>query len=601
MTWEAWVTLGVVAAILVALARNAAGPDVVLGTGAVALMTLHALSPRFPSPLQVAAGFGNEALLAVAVLFVVAAGLTETGALGAFIGPLLGRPRSTAVAQARLMFPVAAASAVINNTPLVAMGVPLLNEWCRRNGRTPSHYFIPLSYAAVLGGLCTLIGTSTTLVVQSMLVAARATDPSVPVMGLFTITPVGIPVALAGIAFVLVSSRWLLPDRRTPRADLADARNYTAEMTVLPRSPIDGRTIEEAGLRHLPGMYLAAVERGGESLVAVGPEQRLRAADRLVFVGVVDSIVDLQRINGLAPATDQVFKLNGYRHDRCHVEAVVSNTCPVVGQTIREGRFRSRYDAAVIAVHRNGQRIAKKIGDIILSPGDTLLLETHPNFLKYYRHSRDFFLTSPVADSQLRRHDRAWMALSILAGMVTLVAFEAYTRIGILNGALIAAALMIATRCCSIEQARRSIDWPLLIAIGSSLAIGRGIETSGLAAVIASWFEATGSLSPTLALAQVYLVTVVVTEAVTNNAAAAIMFPIAQATAAAFGADLMPFVVVVAIAASAGFATPLGYQTHLMVFGPGGYRFSDFARIGLPLDLIAMAVTVVVTPMVFPF
>ncbi len=565
-------------------------------------MTLHVWSPRFPSPAQVAASFGNEALLAVAVLFVVAAGLTETGALSAFVGPLLGSARSSTVAaQARLVVPVATASGIINNTPLVAICVPLLTDWCRRTGRTPSKFFIPLSYAAILGGLTTLIGTSTTLVVHSMMLAARADDPSLPVMGMFTITPVGVPVAVAGIGFLLIASRWLLPERVSPRADLADARAYTAEMTVLPRSPIEGRTIEEAGLRHLPGMYLAGLERGGEAVPAVGPEQRLMADDRLVFVGVVDSIVDLQRIHGLAPATNQVFKLNGFRHDRCHVEAVVSNTCPLVGRTVREGRFRSRYDAAVIAVHRNGERIQKKIGDIVLSAGDTLLLETHPSFLKYHRNSRDFFLTSPVENSRLRRHERAWIALAIVVGMVTAVGLESFTGIGILNGALIAAALMVATRCLSVEQARRSLDWPLLIAIGSSLAIGKGIETSGLAGSLGAWLAGSAGLPPWLVLGQVYLATLLVTETVTNNAAAAMMFPVAVATAGVLGVSVMPFVIVVIIAASAGFATPLGYQTHLMIFGPGGYRFGDFVRIGLPLDLVVMAVTLAVTPFVFPF
>jgi di/tricarboxylate transporter len=602
MTWEAWVALATIAAALYVLARNLAGPDVVLGGGAVLLSTCHVWSSRFPSPAQVASSFGNEGLLAIAALFVVAAGLTETGALGAIAAPLLGRPRSPRRAQARLMLPVAGASAVINNTPLVAMLVPVVSEWCKRAGLTPSRVFIPLSYAAVLGGVCTLIGTSTTMVVQSMMIARHATDPSMPVMGMFTITPVGVPVALAGIAFVVLASRWLLPERRAPRAALADARQYTAEMVVLPRSPIDGRTVEEAGLRHLPGLYLAGLERQGEAVVAVGPEQTLRASDRLVFVGVVDSIVDLRRVNGLMPATDQVFKLNGHRHDRCHVEAVVSNTCPLIGKTVREGQFRSRYDAAIIAVHRNGARVEKKIGDIVLGAGDTLLLETHPNFLKYYRDSRDFFLTSPVANSHPRRHERAWVALAILGGMVTLVGLESYTHVGILNGAFAAAMLMLATGCCSIDQARRAVDLPLLIAIAASLVIGRAIETTGLAGGLAGFMVgASTGMAPWVVLAQVYLATLLLTEIVTNNAAAAIMFPVAMAVAATLGVQMMPFAIVVAVAASSGFATPLGYQTHLMVYGAGGYKFSDFLRIGVPLDLVAMIVTLVVTPIVFPF
>jgi di/tricarboxylate transporter len=600
MTWEAWTALAVVAASFIALARNLAGPDIVLASAAIGLSTLHLASDRFPAPTEVAASFGNEGLIAVAVLFVVAAGLTETGALSIFAGPMLGRPRSASGAQARLMLPTAIASSVVNNTPLVAMMVPVVNDWCKRTGLTPSRLFIPLSYAAVLGGLCTLIGTSTTMIVQSLLIAARATDPSMPVMGMFTITPVGLPVAVAGVAFVLIASRWLLPNRRPLRAELGDPRRYTAEMIVVDRSPIVGKTIEDAGLRHLPGMYLAALERQGEAVVAVGPEQRLHAADRLVFVGVVDSIVDLQKVPGLMPATDQVFKLNGHRHDRCHVEAVVSNTCPLIGKTVREGRFRSRYDAAIIAVHRNGERLHKKIGDVVLSAGDTLLLETHPNFLKYYQDSRDFFLASPVLNSHPPRYERAPLALAILAAMVLLVGLQPYTHVGILNGALIAAALMIATRCCSIEQARRAVDLPLIVAIGSSLVIGRAIQTSGLAEGVAGALLGANS-TPWLALAQVYLATLLLTEFVTNNAAAVMMLPIAQAVSMALGVSVMPFVIVVAIAASAGFATPLGYQTHLMVLGAGGYRFSDFVRIGVPLDLVAMTVTLSVTPFVFPF
>jgi di/tricarboxylate transporter len=602
MPWEAWVTLLVVAACFYALARGRAGPDVALAGGAVVLTALRPLSDRFLSPRALAAGFGNEGLLTLAALFVVAAGLTETGGLSLLTERLLGRPRSTAGAQLRLMLPVAAASSVMNNTPVVAMFLPVVGEWCRRNRLSVSKLLIPLSYAAIFGGCCTLIGTSTNLVVQSLMISARDTDPRMPVMGLFTIGRVGLPVALVGITYVLMVSGRLLPDRVSPRSDLADTRQYTVEMLVQPRSAIDGLTIEQAGLRHLPGMYVAAIERGGNTMVAVGPEHVLEGHDRLVFVGIVESVVDLQKVRGLVPATDQVFKLDGSRHDRSLVEAVVSPACPLVGRSVRDGRFRSRYDAVVIAVHRNGERIRSKIGDIVLRAGDTLLLETHPQFLNHHRNSRDFLLTSELTASGSRRHHRAFLALAILAGMVGLAGLEGVTGLGLLSLALLAGGLMVATGCCSIEQARRSIDWPVLLAIGAALGLGHTMETSGLAGAMARHLlGTTRSADPWVALALVYGLTLLFTEMVTNNAAAVLVFPVAHAAAAGLGVSFMPFALAVAVAASSGFATPLGYQTHLMVYGPGGYRFSDFVRVGLPLDLIVGTVTVGLLPLLFPF
>ena len=602
MTWEAAVAALVVAAVLYALARNIAPPDIALPAGAVVLTSLSAVSARFPSPHELAAGFGNEGLLTLGVLFVVAAGLTETGGLSLIAERFLGRPRSIASAQLRLMIPVAGASSLLNNTPIVAMFLPVVEEWSKRNRLSVSKLLIPLSYAAILGGCCTLIGTSTNLVVQSLMIEARKTDPGMPVMGMFTIGAVGLPAAIVGIAFVVLVSGRLLPDRRAPRTDLADPREYSVEMMVQPGSAIDGLSIEEAGLRHLTGMYLAAVERDGETLAAVGPEHVLRADDRLMFVGIVNSVIDLQRIRGLVPATNQVFKLGGPRHSRCLVEAVVSPASPLVGKGIREGRFRSRYDAAVIAVHRNGERIRSKIGDIVLQPGDTLLLEAHPRFLKAHRNNRDFLLMSALDDSSPRRHERTWVALAILGGMVALAGFESVTGLSLFNLALIAAGLMIATRCCSLEQARRSVDWSLLLSIGAALALGRAMETTGLAGVIADGMLGTlETAGPWLVLAQVYLLALVFTELVTNNAAAVLAFPIAHAAASGLGVSFMPFALAVAIGASAGFATPIAYQTHMMVYGPGGYRFSDFVRVGLPLDVLVGAVAVGLLPLMFPF
>ena len=602
MTWEAWAALAIVVSILYALARNLADPDVVLLGAVAVVITLAQFSDRFPGPSQVASILGNEGLLTVGVLFIVSAGLTETGALRMVTERLLGRPSSTQSAQIRLMAPVVAFSAFLNNTPVVAMFIPVVREWCRRANLAPSKLFIPLSYAAVLGGVCTLIGTSTNLLVQGLLIEAQKTHSEVPTMGMFTLTPVGLPVAILGTAFVVLFSSRLLPDRRRSSTSFTNPREYSVEMVVEPGSPIDGVTIEQAGLRSLPGLFLAAIERNGLRRVAVPADEQLRGNDLLTFVGVVDSVVDLQRIRGLVPASDQLTKLNPPRHARFLAEAVVSPECPIIGQSIRDGRFRTRYEAVVLSVRRNGEAVNQKIGDIELQAGDTLLLETTRRFLRQQRNSRDFFLVSGIPDSQPLRHDRAYIALGILAVMVVVVAAEAFTNISIFHASLLAAIAMGATRCLSAEQARRSVEWSTLVAIGSALVVGKAIESSGLAANVADVVvETLRPVGPVAVLAGIYLLTLVFTELVTNNAAAALAFPIAFATAQTMNVNVMPFAVVIAIAASCGFATPLGYQTHLMVYGVGGYKFSDYLRIGIPLDILAMAVTVIVTPLVFPF
>jgi di/tricarboxylate transporter len=600
MNWEAIVAFVTILAVLYSLARDLASPDVVLMGGATFLMSMSIVSDRFPSPTEFAAAFGNEGLLTVAALFVVSAGLTETGAIAMVADRVMGRPTSVAAAQARIMLPVASLSAFLNNTPVVAMFIPVISEWSRKVNISPSKLLIPLSYAAVLGGACTLIGTSTNLVVQGLMIQAQRTDPTMPVLGMWTLTPIGVVSAITGIAFVLLASPRLLPERRSASRTANEGREYTVEMRVEPNSVVDGKSIEAAGLRHLPGAYLAAIERDGKRLVAVGPDEVLRGNDHLTFVGVVDSVVELQRIRGLAPATTQVHKLNSPRPARRLVEAVVSNHCPIVGKSIREGEFRTRYDAVVIAVHRNGEHIDQKIGDIVLRAGDTLLLETHRRFLKLQRNSRDFFLVSDVPGSTPRRHDKAWIALAILMVMVAAMAFEEFTRLSVFNVALLAAGAMGLTRCLSASQARAAMDWQTLVAIGAALGIGKAMETTGLAGLSAGWTVGwLEQFGPTAVLGGIYLLTLVFTEILTNNAAAALSFPIAHAAAADMGLNFLPFAVVIAIAASAGFATPMGYQTHLMVYGAGGYRFSDYVRIGIPLDLVVMAVTVIMVPRVF--
>lgn len=345
-------------------------------------------------------------------------------------------------------------------------------------------------------------------------------------------------------------------------------------------------------------MYLVEINRQNQIIPAVRPNEKLQPHDRLVFVGVIDTVKDLQKIRGLMPVTDQVFKLDSPRAERCLIEAVVSNTCRLVGTTIRAGQFRSVYNAVVIAAARNGERIKGKIGDIILQPGDTLLLETRPSFLEQQRNSRDFFLISEVADSNPPRHDRAWIALIILALMVISVTLQ---WLSLLEAALAAAGIMITTRCLQIASARRSVDWQVLIVIAASLALGQALQNTGTAAHIAHIVLKIIGDNPWGVLAVVHLLTALMTEVITNNAAAVLMFPIALAAADNLGVNFMPFAISIALAASASFATPIGYQTNLMVYGPGGYHFTDYLRIGLPLNLLVWGMTVFITPQIWPF
>jgi di/tricarboxylate transporter len=586
--WQATFTGCVVLATLTLLLFVQRAPDMVM-IGAVVLL----LAAGVIAPDEALKGMSNEGMITVAALFVVAAAVERTGALAALVDRALGRPRSLAAAQVRTMVGPSLLSAFMNNTPVVALMVPAIRDWAKKHKFPVSKLLMPMNDAVVLGGLCTLIGTSTNVVVSGLVEDKRGTP-----LEMFDITPLGVVLLGVGFVYLLVASRWLLKDRRPPMSKSDDPRQYSLEMLVEPGSPLVGRSIEEAGLRHLDNLFLMEIDRGGHVLAAVAPTERLEAGDRLVFVGVIDSVVELQKIRGLRPATDQVFKLVDPRSERRLVEAVVSNACPLVGRTIREGRFRSTYGAVVIAVARDGERMQMKIGDIALAPGDTLLLEAGPTFLDRQRSSRHFYLVSEVADAAAPRHDRAWIACTILAAMVLAAALDLVPMVA---AALLAACGVVATRCISSTEARRSIEWESLLLIAASFGLARAMEKTGLAAAVAQSTIVSAGDEPYLVLAAIYLVTMLFTELMSNNAAAVLTFPIAWQTAADLGVNPMPFVMAVTVAASCGFATPMGYQTNLMIYGPGGYKFRDYVRFGGPLNLLVMALTVLLAPLIWPF
>lgn len=589
MTLEGWLAIGVIALVIGALVHGRVAADIVLAGGVALLVFLGILSPK-----QALAGMANEGMATVAVLYVVVCGLNETGAV-AWIGQLMmGRTRTTRGVMLRLLAPVTAVSGLMNNTPLVTMFIPVVSDWCKRHGVSASKLMIPLSYAAILGGTVTLIGTSTNLVVHGKWV-----DSGRAPMSIFSIAWIGVPCAVIGLCYLWFVGMRLLPSRKPVLSVSDDPRSYAVEMEVEEGGGLAGKTIEQAGLRHLPGLYLAEIGRGETVIAAVSPDQRIEAGDRLVFVGVVESIVDLRKIRGLKSATDQVMKLDAPRPARRLVEAVVSNSCPLIGRSIRDGKFRSRYNAVVLAVARHGERLKQRIGDIVLRNGDTLLLEAPESFVEQHRHSRDFYLVSAVEGSRPVRHERAWAAMAIVGLMVGIATIQPL-GFGMLHAAVLAAGLMLALRCCTGSQARRSVDWQVLVVIAASLALGTALEVTGAASVLASWMIGMAAGNPWVTLAMVYLVTMLLTEMITNNAAAVLVFSIAEAAATKLGADFRPFAFAIMMAASASFSTPIGYQTNLMVMSPGGYRFADYFKVGIPLNLLMMATAVLLIPLIWP-
>ena len=598
MGWEAWFAFGVVGVILFGLATNRASDALLVG-GVVAMGLAGILSPA-----EMFAGFSNTGMLTVGALYVVTAGLRETGALQTIGDWVLGRARDERNVLRRLSG-ITAMSAFLNNTPIVAMFIPIVEDWCRKHQVSPSRLLIPVSYFSILGGTCTLIGTSTNLVVNGLMVQAVKSDPGLAghlyEIGIFELGRVGLPYAIVGTVFLLLAGPRLLPRRQGARERLdATAREYLANMRIETGCRLAGKRVEEAGLRRLAGLFLIDIWRENRMIAPVGPDEVLKEGDILTFTGVVNNIVDLERIPGLVPFIDEDYEAQAAarRHEML-CEAVVSRTSPLINKTIRDANFRARYNAAVVALNRGGHRLQGRVGDIELQQGDTLLLQAGPHFVDAQRNNSDFFLVSGVNDSRAVRHDKALLSLGLLGMLILLMTTG---KMEIVLAAFLVAGLMIGTRCVSVADARRSVDWQTLITIGAAFGLGTGLVNSGAVEVIAGKVVAAmGPWGPRAVLLGVYVMTALFTEIVTTNAAAAIMFPFAVAIAQGLGVDPRPFAMTIAFAASASFVTPLGYQTNLMVYGPGGYSLRDFVRIGLPLTLLLVATATLLVPIAWPF
>lgn len=604
MDFKAWTAFAILIVTLALLITNALSTAVSMLLGLTAMLVFQIIEPN-----QATEGFSNTGVLTVAVLFIVAEGIQRTSVLLPIFRLVLGKPRFLWEAQLRVMIPVGLISAFLNNTPVVAMLIPVIQSWSRRANFPVSKLLMPLNNAAILGGTLTLLGTSTNLVVDGLAKESGLLkdDPSQggpgPGLPIFGVTPIGSIMFAAGIVYMVIFSRFLLRDRGQTGvgAIIRNPREYTVALLVQERSPIVGDTVQEAGLRQLQGLFLVEVTRADGSLIpAVAPETKIEAGDTLLFAGVVETVTELYHIPGLVPATGQSQKMKIERHHRRLVELVISSSSMLVGKTAKESRFRSRFSAAIIAVHRQGEHVKEKIADITLRPGDTLLVETGSEFILRYGKDSNFALVSEVSGSQPPREDRLHMLISAVVA-IAMISLATAQVLPLLTASAAASFLLIATGCVSVRNAARAVDLEVIITIAASFGISKGMEESGAAGQLANFivdiFKPLGDIG---LLFGIYVGTALLSAVITNNAAVSLMFPVITSILGQNGyRRKLATLYTLMIGASSSFSTPIGYQTNLMVHGPGGYTFMDWVVFGVPLQLILGGVGVVTINLLF--
>ena len=585
MSPDAWITAATVLIMFVALASERVPP-----AAAVMSATLFLLVIGVIDEAAALSGFANAAPWTVAALYVLAFAGDKTGMMGPIVNRLLGHgDRVTTASSARMLLPTAGISAFINNTPLVAILIGQVTSWCNRRGVSPSKLLLPISYAAILGGILTVIGTSTNLTASGLL-QESGQDP----IGLFEITKVSLIPASAGLVVLIFVVIRIIPERKGALEEFTDDLNeFAAQMMVVKEGPLDGSTVTDAGLRNLKGIYLVEIERDGQMFPAVSPSRVLRGGDRLTFVGESSQVVDFQRVTkGLQSAeSEHLLEVDSPEHT--FYEAVIGADSRLVGQNLADAEFRTRYQAAVVAIRRSGKRIDSQLGKVTLEAGDTLLLLAGSDFRVKSRRAKDFLVVLRIGGPPPSATKRAPFVGFLALAVIGLAAFEV---LSIFELSLIAVGILIATRTVSVSESGEAIDFGVILLIAASFGVGSAIEVSGLAETISTGlvdaFGGWGDLGIIFALA---LAMTILTELASNNAAVVVLFPITIAVATQAGLDPRIMVLMIAVMASSSFLTAVGYQTNMMVYGPGGYRFGDLIKAGLPLTITLLVTVSLVT------
>ncbi len=588
---EPYLAIAIILGCFLSLVISKKEPEIIFAVGLLLMVFTGII------PIETAlTGFSSNGLITVACLFIVAAAIKEVGLIQPLIVKLMKATSQPIFVLAKLLLPVSFLSAFLNNTPIVAALIPAVRNWCRNQQNktlwNKKYFLLPLSYAAVLGGTCTLIGTSTNVLIFGFLINDGFQDQ----LSFFSIAIVGLPITLAGLGYLLLFSRKSIQVPFNADDPIADSRQYTVEMLVENNSPISGLSVEKAGLRHLQGVYLVEIIRKQMILPVVGSNELLEAGDRLIFSGEVNAISDLIAIKGLVPAEDTVFKLHTNNSQVNLVEAIISSHHPLVEKTIKDVGFRRRYKASVLAVVREGKRVKGKVGDIQLKLGDTLLLLAKKSFIEKHRYSKVLLLVSRGKEVNVAEPTKLkWVSFISLL----FVALAASGVIQIVSAAILASLLMVVTQSLSLDKAKKSLDLQVLFIIGAAFGLGAGLNDSGGAAMIANnILELTGD-HPLALLVATYLMTMILTELITNNAAAVIAYSLVSGIVSTLEYNMLPFAITIMIAASASFISPLGYQTNLMVFSAGRYQFKDYFKLGVPLSLISALLTLLIVPNVW--
>lgn len=585
MSIDSILTIITILAVLVALFREVTRPDVIFIAGLLFLMVTGVLTPN-----QAFSGFANPAVFTVGALFVVAAGIQRTRALGFLDKLVFNEAFSVRKVLTRMMGSTAAMSAFLNNTPIVAMLIPQVQQWSERTGISASKLLIPLSYAAIVGGVVTLIGTSTNIIVSGML-EQRGIEP----LGLFELTWIGLPAAIGLVVWFAAFGHKMLPNRDASSETISatgennsNGSSYQMDLKVGIGSNLIGKTVDSAGLRGLNNAFLIHVHRHGRTIGPIGPHFILESGDILTFIGDVKAIDELSVRKGLSRGTPV---LDASEPDLPLFEAVVAPTSLMIGNTLKGIGFRERFHAVVVGIQRQSDEIRGALGNVVIEAGDLLLIESKEGFNERANNDKDnFYLVTQKGSRQLPVNSKARIALLITFSMIALATIEI---IPIVTAAMIAAGIMIYTGCVKKEQIMSSLNLPILLVIASAIGLGQAIESTGLASVAADGINSVTALyGPIAIIAGIYILTNILTELITNNAAAVLMLPIALALGIESGINAHAMAVTVAIAASASFLTPIGYQTNLMVMGAGRYRFADYMKAGFPVTILLMGTTI---------
>lgn len=563
----------------------------------VALMVLAALVVlHLVTPEQAVSGLSNPATVTVACMFVLSAGLKRTGAVNV-AGRVIFRFGKNPLALLVLtMAIVGAASAFINNTGVIAVMLPIALSAASKNKLPPSRILIPMSFASQAAGVCTLIGTSTNLLVSA--IALRSPYVAEP-FSMFEFSKLGLIMFGACILYFLLLGRWLLPDRPTEELTKSyELGKYLTELRVMEKSPLIGKRICASRLAKELEVKIISLIRNGKALARPN-SRRLKHADILLLEGKVKDLIDLKDEEKLEVAAEHRLQDKDLKsEDLSMVQAVVPPNSHLVGRTLSSIYFHHYHKAIVLAVQRRGHRLKQKISDIRLAAGDSLLVQGALDEIDELRKDENFIVLEEVKEGLLRKR-KAPLALAIITGVVLLAALEIMP---IVTSSIVGCVLMLLVGCLSIEDAYEAIDWKIIFLLVGLLPLGIALETTGAAEfVVHNSLALMGGFGPTVALAIIYLLTAALTEGMSNNAAAVLLAPIAISTAVNFGVDPKPFLLAVAFAASTSFATPVGYQTNTMIYNPGGYKYTDFVKVGVPLNLIFFGLSIYFIPKLWPF